>query len=207
MVPGMTQIADPSERASGRLGRRKAATRAAIVAAAGRLFNERGFGTTSIQQIAHLADTGVGTLYGYFQSKDDLLHEVLHTHSIEAVERYRAALRDDTPPIDRLCAGLTEYGRYIREHRVILAAGFTTPRPLPPGEETPASWLFEAYRRIISDGIARGDFRPVPVESTVRLLMGTYSMAMLGVGQWHGHEDGPKTLDELESIVRALLSP
>lgn len=202
----MTQLVDRSEATPGRLERRKALTRAAILAAAGRLFSERGFEATSIQQIAEAADTGVGTLYGYFASKDDILHEVLQAHSLEAVERYRATLRDDTPPIDRLCAGLTEYGRYIRDHRVILASGFAAPRPAALADETPAGWLFEAFRRVISDGIARADFRPVPVESTVRTLMGTYSMAMLGVGQWQGHADEPRTLEDLEAIVRALLA-
>ena len=43
--------------APGRLERRKARTRAAIISAASKLFHERGYEDTSIQQIAELADT------------------------------------------------------------------------------------------------------------------------------------------------------
>ncbi len=71
--------------APGRLERRKARTRAAIIDAATALFHERGFEETSIQQIAERADTGVGTLYGYFGSKDQILREVLHLARNEAL--------------------------------------------------------------------------------------------------------------------------
>src|SRR4026209_1050501 len=76
----------------GGLGRRKARTRAAMVSAASSLFHERGYEETSIQHIAELADTGVGTLYGYFESKDEILREVLQTERDEALEAYFAGI-------------------------------------------------------------------------------------------------------------------
>lgn len=44
-----------------------------IVAAARQLFIEKGFTTTTIQDIAAEADVGLGTLYLYAKSKEDLL--------------------------------------------------------------------------------------------------------------------------------------
>ena len=80
-----------------RLERRKARTRATILEAAGALFRDNGYEETSIQQIAERADTGVGTLYGYFASKEEMLHEVLRQHSDEAIERYQASVDESTP--------------------------------------------------------------------------------------------------------------
>ncbi|MCA9823169.1 MAG: helix-turn-helix transcriptional regulator, partial [Dehalococcoidia bacterium] len=64
-----------------RLERRKARTRASILSAAEQLFGSRGYDDTSIAQIAETADTGVGTVYGYFASKAEILQAVLRDHS------------------------------------------------------------------------------------------------------------------------------
>lgn len=49
--------------------RRKAATRAKILDAAERLFGERGYAETSIEDISELADVAVRTIYTHFPSK------------------------------------------------------------------------------------------------------------------------------------------
>ena len=54
---------------SGRQQRRKAATRAKILAAAEQLFGEHGYAETSIEQIAELADVAVRTIYMHFPTK------------------------------------------------------------------------------------------------------------------------------------------
>ena len=38
------------------------------------LFSEKGFGGTSIEELAKAAGIGKGTIYGYFQTKSDILH-------------------------------------------------------------------------------------------------------------------------------------
>lgn len=51
---------------------KKRATRQAIIAAAVRLFAEKGFEKTSIDQIARAAGIGKGTIYGYFRAKEEI---------------------------------------------------------------------------------------------------------------------------------------
>ncbi|WP_051846825.1 TetR/AcrR family transcriptional regulator [Streptomyces sp. NHF165] len=46
------------------------------MAAATRLFAERGYDRTSVQEIVEAAGVTKGALYHYFGSKDDLLHEI-----------------------------------------------------------------------------------------------------------------------------------
>ncbi|MFI5888411.1 TetR/AcrR family transcriptional regulator [Streptomyces sp. NPDC051554] len=53
--------------------RKKLMTRQAILAAAGRLFEERGFDGTTVAQIADAANVSVKTLFKYFDSKEDLV--------------------------------------------------------------------------------------------------------------------------------------
>ena len=47
-----------------------------LLAEATRLFAERGFDRTSVQEIVEAAGVTKGALYHYFGSKDDLLHEI-----------------------------------------------------------------------------------------------------------------------------------
>jgi AcrR family transcriptional regulator len=53
--------------------RKKALTREAILAAAERLFEERGFDDVTVAEIADAANVSVKTLFVYFRSKDDLV--------------------------------------------------------------------------------------------------------------------------------------
>lgn len=92
--------------AGSRQERRKAATRAKILGAAERLFGERGYAETSIDDIAELADVAVRTIYTHFPSKAAIMlaafdtwlaafvGEVLRRPVDEpVVETVRAALR------------------------------------------------------------------------------------------------------------------
>jgi AcrR family transcriptional regulator len=67
-----------------RLDRRKARTRAALVAAARELLASRDPAEVSIQEITDTADVGFGSFYNHFESKADLfdaaLGEVLEEH-------------------------------------------------------------------------------------------------------------------------------
>ncbi|MBU1565717.1 MAG: TetR/AcrR family transcriptional regulator [Proteobacteria bacterium] len=53
---------------------KKKQTRKAIMQAAMVLFGEKGFEKTSIEELARAAGIGKGTIYGYFQTKSDILH-------------------------------------------------------------------------------------------------------------------------------------
>lgn len=53
---------------------KKQQTRAAIMQAAVKLFGEKGFEKTSIEELAREAGIGKGTVYSYFQTKSDILH-------------------------------------------------------------------------------------------------------------------------------------
>ncbi|MCB5169729.1 TetR/AcrR family transcriptional regulator [Streptomyces bambusae] len=79
-----------------------------LMAVATRLFAERGYDRTSVQEIVEAAGVTKGALYHYFGSKDDLLHEVyarmlrLQQERLDAIagsggpveERLRAAAAD-----------------------------------------------------------------------------------------------------------------
>ncbi len=200
----MTSPALPA-RESGRLERRKARTRAAILAAASGLFLKNGYEDTSIQQIAELADTGVGTLYGYFASKDEVLREVLREHSANAVQSYRATVERGTPSIDKMLLGLSEYRRYIRDnHKLITAAFYVSTRDGRVLEDS-NDWLLRTYTQMVEEGIERGEFKKLPPAAAARWLLNVHANAVLGLGIWRGVQGEPATEQALEELTRAML--
>jgi AcrR family transcriptional regulator len=61
----------------GRNARRKAATRAKLLAAARRRFAAQGVEPTTIRDIAAAADVALGSFYNYFRTKEDVLGALL----------------------------------------------------------------------------------------------------------------------------------
>ena len=199
----MTSLAPPPP---GRLERRKAKTRAAIVSAASQLFHEHGYEETSIQHIAELADTGVGTLYGYFSSKEEILREVLQTERDEALDRFFASISESTSHIDRAVMAVSALANYLKNNRTILVSAFQVGARHQQIDEAQSEWLHTSFGEMIEQGIAADEFRPVPVEATVRMLVGTTMLAMLGIGNWAGLQDRPENLDDLEQLTRSVLA-
>ena len=82
----------------------KAITRQRLLSEAQRLFRERGYAATSLEQIAEAADVTKGAIYGHFSSKEDLL-----LSAIEATPtRDYGALNDASRPLRER---LAEFGR------------------------------------------------------------------------------------------------
>lgn len=88
---------DTTDPGIGRRERLKTRTRDALIAAAQRLFAERGFTGTSVTDITDAADVSERTFYRYFAAKEDLLLIGIETVLGEAESRLRARPVDEPP--------------------------------------------------------------------------------------------------------------
>lgn len=187
------------------LPERKARTRTVIVDASIRLFRERGFDATAMADIAAAANVGVGTLYGYFSSKDQLLAEVLAELSQPYVERFNEAMAESASSIGRLLGALDYFAQFLREHDTILRAVFT-------GEHREAvvqrlAQPLAAYlAAVIRVGIEEGEMKPVPVDSAARMLLTTYAFATLRSATWRAESDPDAIASDLRELTLALLT-
>jgi len=91
-------------------------TRERIVAEALRLFWEKGYGSTSIQDILRAAGANSGSLYHFFPAKQDLLLAVLDGY-IEGLhpELLEPAWQGVADPIERVFALLAKYRELLIE--------------------------------------------------------------------------------------------
>lgn len=95
----------PSKQPQGRKGKR---TRARVVAAARKVFEEKGYLDARVVDIANKAEIGHGTFYSYFDSKEDIFSECAHAVAADLFTAY------DVPP------GLSTSERMrLRNHRYV----------------------------------------------------------------------------------------
>jgi AcrR family transcriptional regulator len=96
-----------------------ARNRAAVLAAAGRLFAERGVAAVSMDQVAAAAGVGKGTIFRRFGDKSGLAAALLDARERvlqEAILRGPAPLGPGAEPQDRLAAFAGAYLDYLLEH-------------------------------------------------------------------------------------------
>lgn len=86
--------------------RPRADRRAQILAAAERIVTRNGYANTSMKDIAEEAGVAQALLHYYFESKDELLTEVVLAIDNEVQKAWKAAVADIEDPLRRIAVGL-----------------------------------------------------------------------------------------------------
>ncbi len=172
---------------AGRWKRRKEARPKEILAAALDLFTAKGFAASRVDDVAARAGVTKGTVYLYFPTKEDLFKAVVRDALfpvIHATEQRVATAPEDVSAATLLRSvvqvfpqlSATPAGAVIK---IIIAEAGNFP-------DIARFYLDEVIRRerrvlgaIIERGIARGEFRPVDVPSTILCLFGPAALALL----------------------------
>lgn len=77
-------------------------TRARILDAAARLIRKKGFKATTVRDIANAVGLYSGSLFHYFNTKDEILMEVMRAAFISICTRHEQALALPLPPLEKL---------------------------------------------------------------------------------------------------------
>jgi len=116
--------------AAGRRARKRAETRERIFRAALRLFAERGFTATTVEDITEAADVGKGTFFNYFPSKEHVL-AAFGEMQVGKVAAVMAEARSSAQPLRAVLLHMVqalaeEPGRSPALVRALLAANLTS---------------------------------------------------------------------------------
>jgi AcrR family transcriptional regulator len=169
---------DTAEEPRRRWSRRKQARPAEIVAAALELFVERGFAATRLDDVAARAGVSKGTLYLYFENKEELFKAVVRESllpNIARVETLVAGFEGPTPELVRRMIetiGMTvATSRLGALPKLVIAESGNFP-------DIARFYLDEVINRglrliesVLKRGIERGEFRPVDTGLTVRAVV------------------------------------
>ena len=173
-----------TEQASSR--RRGSELRDQVLDTALRLFSERGYFNTSIHDIRRAAGVSIGAIYHHFGNKETLarsLYERLLGQMDEAIGEACAVKTGCLARSRAIIARLFELtGREPRMMQFVLLAQHREYLP----EEPPicSSQPFQFMRRVVEEGIAAGEVRPIePWVAATAMFGGALRMMNLHLDQ------------------------
>jgi AcrR family transcriptional regulator len=87
-----------------------------VVVAAVRIFWEKGYASTSVQDVADALGMLKGSLYYYIDSKESLLEKIFQDSHADLMQLAQRAVESDEPAVDRLAIFLHDYAMWTLTH-------------------------------------------------------------------------------------------
>lgn len=166
--------------------RRKDARPQELLAAALDLFVERGYAATRLDEVAARAGVSKGTLYLYFENKEELFKAVVRENMVTQLvdaEELIARFEGHTSDLLRTCIsnwwariGATKLSGISK---LMLAESGNFPDVARFYHEEVVSRGEALIRRIVERGIATGDFRVVDPVTSTRVIIAPVLMLMM----------------------------
>lgn len=205
-------MTDKIHQTSSRWEKRKERTHRRLLEEAGRLFITKGFDAVTVEEIASAADVAKGTFFNYFESKENLLGQLLYSRiqSLLASPPAPGARADERIRLlfQTLWEELTPY-RHMARRMFAHAIAHPKPEFLRPNQPTAALALAE----LIREGQAQGVFRPDINAELAGALMITYFFRLCVMEMITTETDtttacGGDLIDEgLDLLYRGMLVP
>jgi AcrR family transcriptional regulator len=170
-------IAKLNMRSPGFRQRRHDATAQVLVGAAEAVMTRQGYDRVTMRDIAAEAGCSPGTLYIYFQNKQEVLDAIGTKHSRELLAEMRQSMAAAADPLTKLRAMLTVLVAYVSRHRgafrlvrgALRAQPGTLRTTVPAGmrQEWQAFWAeeLEVIRQAQARGLLRQDFTPEAIQT------------------------------------------
>ena len=201
MQPSLIENRSESDRKLKRRERENLRQRAEIFQAALKLFSEKGYHNVSMSQIAAEAEFGMGTLYKFFENKENLYKALIMEQAMNCHEKIIHTFREDSDPLSTI-------RRYIEVRQEIFFSNLPLMR-LYFAETTGASFnlksgldkdILKLYDELINElkstferGVKIGVFRRLDAQSMSLALEGALKALL-----WRFIDD-PSANAELEN--------
>jgi AcrR family transcriptional regulator len=170
----------PSRREQRRL-QHQDLSRAQLLDAAEEVFGRKGFHEATLKEVAELAEFSVGSVYSFFDNKDDLFRQIFVRRGDEFMPALRAALRpDDGTPRQQLHRLVDFEIGFFRQHprfgRLYLRYSSATSQSTDREADVAVSGNYDESMQLQADLFARGqragEFRPGDPAVLARLFSG-----------------------------------
>lgn len=176
-----------------------------LVQAAVRLFAERGYGATTVQDVVDGAGVTKGAMYHYFDSKEALLYEIYHRLLAMQAERLEAIANGPGTAAERLGRAAVDVVETSVERLDEAIVFFRSQHLLSPDKQrlvrTERRRYHERFCDLVAQGQREGAFRPdVDPDLVVSFFFG----AVHQIGIWF-HRDGPLSATALGERYTDLL--
>lgn len=170
-----------------------------------RLFHEKGYHATSMQDIADGMHLKKASLYHYIDAKEDLLVAIYrrtiaeHTRHIEHIAQGPGSARE------RLARAISTHLQSIISQADMFAVYLNENRSLPPSHREAVRVISRDYRlrfeQIIHEGVREGEFKDVNPHVTALIILGACNW----VPQWYAPDGKLSAVELTELFVEVLL--
>lgn len=196
----------------GRQERRKAATRARILEAAERLFDERGYAETSIEDISESADVAVRTIYTHFPTKAAIMLAYFDSWVDAFVDEIRRRPVDE-PVVDTVREALLAMGEAGWVERIENEAVHVHPiaEHLDSGAPDIAGHILQRWMgelvSLAEDARERGDYPAGSLEPQARAtaVLASWFAAMSAARQ-RALSEGSVTIEQVDGAGLQILA-
>jgi AcrR family transcriptional regulator len=181
----------------------RAVKRQALLTAAVRLFNERGFHATSLDDVATSVGVTKPLVYHYLGNKDQVLLECVSFGLARLLEVAEAARRQPGNGLDRLKAFLRRYAEEVMGDfgRCVIRTGDEMLSAESRARFRAAKREIDAATRgMIEDAVADGSIQV----DDVRLTAFTIAGALNWPARWHQDDAGQSTAETARKMVDIL---
>ncbi len=173
-----------------------------ILDSAEKLFVEKGYADTAINDIAEDADFGRTSIYQYFGGKEDIYLRVLERYTDQLTDRVRAAAATAETVRDMVTSFLEVLRRFIKEKPAFFALYFIQRHQVEPRLPAELKTELNSRRRILEDvfrdfyrrGIERGEVRDIGAKDASNLFFAQI-MGMMLLHEYY-EDEFESTLDE-----------
>lgn len=178
-----------------------------LLAVATRLFAERGFERTSVQEIVDAAGVTKGALYHYFGSKDDLLYEIYGRVLRVQTERLEKFAGTEAPLAERLRAAAADVVvtsiENLDDTKIFFRSMYQLPAEKQRQVRAERRRYHERFRDLIEEGQRTEQFRTdTPPDLVVDFFFGSVHH----LGTWY-HRGGALSARAVgEHFAELLLS-
>ena len=184
---------------------KKSQTRKAILDAAVRLFAEKGFEQTSMEELARAAGIGKATIYGYFSTKNDIFFAYCEEEVDFAFSKLEKKQDEDAPLAEQLVALMIGQLSYVTSNREF-GRIFSREMLFPEDQTAVASRDIDLkYMTRLTSVLGRGQQRgELPAETDLLLLMGhLHALYLFTLSLFY--QGDVADLAEAEILLRALV--
>jgi AcrR family transcriptional regulator len=175
-----------------------------ILAVSARLFREKGYRATTMEDIAVELNVTKPALYYYINTKHDLLYAICESAIGRLVEGVRKIMQEPADVEEKMRKLIHWHVNMFSGHGDVIIVYLGEESELPEDKRTfirSLSREYETiYRQLLEQGIREGRFREMDVPMVVRALSGMCNW----LADWY-QPDGQYSADEIAEVFYDLI--